>query len=681
LGAELAIDMFAAFIFTVALIFGSIGLGRLVLKKVELQSLPDFDRGLFYIAFGFATVNFILLFVGLFGQLNVLSVSIVYIFVACVTLIQFPVGVSTVKRYFFRFRQLDLKNAWFLLSIPLMILIVLNLVGSLAPPSVADALRHHLAASQYYARTGEFEFIPILFWNVPSFLHITYVTEILLINDIAPAVTHFAFSLLSTLAIFALGRKLIDWKVGLLAAVIFYSLPMSIELSVSPMVEMCAVFFVVLALYSLCNAINGKTFCWIVISGLLIGVAGSTKIWAIMAIPAGVGFILFSKRVGGIYFDKNKILLIGMFIFTSLVILSPWLIRNFIESGDPFWPLGYPIFNSEMWTQWHHEKFSSWHRGPGKSILDFILGPWNLTNRIHLFTVDHGPLTGSLLTPILIIFIPGIFLFKSIKDSAFWKYILPILVFIFVIYLIWFFGYQSPRYFHIVYPVLALLAAVGIKLILDTKQNWLNIPVVGLLTASLIGSLVISISFNSIFFPVVFGAESRNQFIESKVSNIESVNWINNNLNSSTNTLIMGLSGWYYLDHPWSLGSPAYQGELQYHLMTNSGELFEKLSELGVTHILLQGRVGVSPQFIDFANDSYGERYLIDDLNVLQDNLEKPVNTRVEFEARPYILMALLEKEGNLKKIYVGDEDVVKSRTFGNTEVAEFSVFEIIDDK
>ena len=673
--------MLIAFIFTVALIFGSIGLGRLVLKKVELQSLPDFDRGLFYIAFGFATINFILLFIGLFGQLNVLSVSIVYILVACVTLIQFPVGVSTVKRYFVQFRELDLKNAWFLLLIPLMILIVLNLVGSLAPPSVADALRHHLAASQYYARTGEFEFIPILFWNVPGFLHITYVTEILLINDIAPAVTHFAFSLLSTLAIFALGRRLIDWKVGLLAAVIFYSLPMSIELSVSPMVEMCAVFFVILGLYSLCNAINGKTFFWIAISGLLIGVASSTKIWAIMAIPAGLGFILFSKRVGGIYFDKNKILLIGIFIFTSLVILSPWLIRNFIESGDPFWPLGYPVFNSEMWTQWHHEKFSSWHRGPGKSILDFILGPWNLTNRIDLFTVDHGPLTGSLLTPILIIFIPGIFLFKSIRDSGFWKYILPILVFIFVIYLIWFLGYQSPRYFHIVYPVLALLAAVGIKLILDTKQSWLNIPVVGLLTASLIGSLVISIAFNSIFFSVVFGAESRNQFIESKVSNIESVNWINNNLNSSTNTLIMGLSGWYYLEYPWHLGVPSYQGEIDYHLMTNSEELLLKLSELGVTHILLQGRVGISSQFIDHANDSYGEKYLIEDLNVLQDNLEKPVTTRVEFEARPFILMALLQAKGNLKRIYVGDEDVVKSRTFGSTEAAEFSVFEIIDDK
>ena len=677
----MALDMLIAFIFTVALIFGSIGLGRLVLKKVELQSLPAVDRGLFYIAFGFAVINLILLFIGLFGQLNVLSVGIVYTLVACVTLIQFPVGISTVKRYFVQFRQLDLKNVWFLLLIPLIVLIVLNLVGSLAQPSVADALRHHLAASQYYARSGEFEFIPILFWNVPSFLHITYVTEILLINDIAPAVTHFAFSLLSTLAIFALGRRLMDWKVGLLAAVIFYSLPMSIELSVSPMVEMCAVFFVILALYSLCNAINGKTFFWIAISGLLIGVAGSTKIWAIMTIPAGLVFILFSKRAGGIYFDKNKILLIGIFIFTSLVVLSPWLIRNFIESGDPFWPLGYPVFNSEMWTQWHHEKFSSWHRGPGKSIVDFILGPWNLTNRIHLFTVDHGPLTGSLLTPILIIFIPAIFLFKSIRDSAFWKYILPILVFIFVIYLIWFLGYQSPRYFHTVYPVLALLSAVGIKLVLDTKQNWLNIPVVGLLTASLIGSLVVSIAFNSIFFPVVFGAESRNQFLETKVSNIESVSWINNNLNSSTNTLIMGLSGWYYLEYPWHLGVPSYQGEIDYHLMTNSEELTLKLGELGVTHILLQGRVGISSQFIEHANDSYGEKYLIEDLNVLQDNLENPVTTRMEFEARPFILMALLEAKGKLKRIYVGDEDVVKSRTFGSTEPTEFSVFEIIYDK
>ena len=53
----------------------------------------------------------------------------------------------------------------------------------------------------------------------------------------------------------------------------------------------------------------------------------------------------------------------------------------------------------------------------------------------------------------------------------------------------------------------------------------------------------------------------------------------------------------------------------------------------------------------------------------------------MEFEARPFILMALLEAKGKLKRIYVGDEDVVKSRTFGSTETAEFSVFEIIYDK
>ena len=673
--------MLIASIFTGALIISSMGLGRLVLQKVDLDSLPNLDKGLFYVACGFVTINLILLFIGLSGQLNMLSVSIVYILVAGAALIELPVCVSTIKRYFIQFRELNLRNPWFLLLIPLMILILLNLVGSLAPPSVADALRHHLAASQHYANTGGFEFIPILPWNVPSFLHITYTTEILLINDIAPAVTHFAFSLLSTLAIFALGRRLIDWKVGLLAAVIFYALPMSIELSVSPMVEMCAVFFVILAVYSLCNAIHGKSFFWIAISGVLIGVASSTKIWAIMTIPAGLGFILFSKEIGSSYFDKVKILLIGIFLFTSLVILSPWLTRNFIESGDPFWPLGYPVFNSEMWTEWHYEKFSSWYRGPGKSVLDFILGPWNLTNRIHLFTVDYGPLTGSLLSPILLIFIPGIFLFKSIRYSGFWKYILPLMVFVFLIYLIWFLGYQSPRYLHTVYPVMALLTAFGIKLILDAKQKWLNIPVVGLLTASLIGSLVISIGFNSIFFPVVFGAESRNQFIESKVSNIQSVNWVNDNLNSSTDTLVMGLSGWYYLEYPWHLGVPAYQGEIDYHLMTNPEALLIKLRQLGVTHILLQGRVGIPAGFINPANESYGEEYLIEDLNVLQDKLAKPVATRVDFEVRPLILMALLEARDKLKRIYVGDEDVVTSRTFGSAEAAGFSVFEIIYDK
>ena len=115
--------------------------------------------------------------------------------------------------------------------------------------------------------------------------------------------------------------------------------------------------------------------------------------------------------------------------------------------------------------------------------------------------------------------------------------------------------------------------------------------------------------------------------------------------------------------------------------MTNPEALLIKLRQLGVTHILLQGRVGIPAGIINHANESYGEEYLIEDLNVLQDNLENPVTTRMEFEARPFILMALLEAKGKLKRIYVGDEDVVKSRTFGSTETAEFSVFEIIYDK
>ena len=120
--------MLIASIFTGALIISSMGLGRLVLQKVDLDSLPNLDKGLFYVACGFVTINLILLFIGLSGQLNMLSVSIVYILVAGAALIQLPVCVSTIKRYFIQFRELNLRNPWFLLLIPLMILILLNLI-------------------------------------------------------------------------------------------------------------------------------------------------------------------------------------------------------------------------------------------------------------------------------------------------------------------------------------------------------------------------------------------------------------------------------------------------------------------------------------------------------------------------------------------------------------------------
>jgi hypothetical protein len=211
-----------------------------------------------------------------------------------------------------------------------------------------------------------------------------------------------------------------------------------------------------------------------------------------------------------------------------------------------------------------------------------------------------------------------------------------------------------------------------------TRRRWLALAAAGLLGLSLVGTLGVSVAFNSGFFPVVFGAQSRDEFLEAKVSNISSVMWVNENLPTDTKVLVMGLAGWYYFDRDWLVGDSAYQGHLAYHDMASPDGLVMELSDVGVTHVLVQGAVDAEPTLLGWAarvgGPSYGERALEE----LLTDLELPPVTPNDFEARPFVLLAGLQAEGRLGLVHRGEETVVTSRTFGGSESVEFLVFELL---
>ncbi len=683
----MASDILVALLFNLGLFVFSYGVGRPLVAAFGPDgptSLRTLDRSLISLALGFGAVTAVYLFIGLGDSLTEPAAWAVYAVAGTITLAQYRALYEEARGLVGYLRRLRPPVWAMALMAVIAIHAFLNLVGAMAPPSMADPLRHHLAAPAYYGDVGGFPFVPVIFWNLPGFLHVGYTVELLVASDIAPAVTHFTFSLLTATAVFVLGRRFAGWRVGLISAAIFYSLPTTTELAAAPMVEMGAAFFAVLSVYALLTAGKATDMRWILLAGLLGGLAGATKHWALMAGPAGLAVILVVQGTGVLQRPRRTALSLAVFSLAFGFVLGPWLIRNFIATGDPLWPVGYQVFHGDMWTDWHFDKFSAWEAGPGKSVVDFILGPWNLTNDVGLFTQERGPLSGALLTPILLIFIPAAWLFgparsRAAPNRAVGGLLAALAAFVMLTYVVWFAGYQQPRYIQVIHPFLAVVAGVGVGVVAGMGRRWFTLAGRGLMAASLVGTLGVGIAFNSGFFPVVFGAESKEEFIEAKVSNIASVLWVNQNLSDNAKVLVMGLAGWYYLDRDWLVGYSAYQGYLAYHEMTVPGDLKTKLRELGVTHVLVQGTTDAQPTLLGWAarvgGPGYGERTLIE----LVEELRSAPATPSDFEARPFVLLAGLETDGQLDLVHLGEEEVINSRTFGGTETVEFLVYELVE--
>jgi 4-amino-4-deoxy-L-arabinose transferase-like glycosyltransferase len=689
----MAADILVALFFTLGLFVFSYGVGRPLVAVFGADGptgLRNLDRSLITLALGFGAITAVYLFIGLGDALTEPAAWAVYAVAGAITVAQYRVLYAEAQGVVTRLRPLRPPLWAIALAAVIAVHAFLNLVGAMAPPSMADPLRHHLASPAYYADVGGFPFVPVIFWNLPGVLHVDYTVELLLASDIAPAVTHFAFSLLTGAAVFALGRRFAGWRVGLVGSAIFYSLPMTTELAASPMVEMGAAFFAVLSVYALITAVkegkakgtNGEKTIglrWILLAGLLGGLAGATKTWALLAGPAGLAVIVVVQGTGVFRNPRQTAYSFALFSFAFGLILGPWLIRNFIAAGDPLWPIGYQVFHGDLWTDWHFDKFSAWETGPGKSVIDFVLGPWNLTNDIGSFNQDRGPLSGALLTPILLIFIPAAWLFRSGRDRVSGALLAALAAFVVLAYIVWFAGYQQPRYIQVVHPLLAILAGVGVVAAGGVGRRWFALASKGLLALSLVGTLGVGVAFNSSFFPVVFGAESREEFLNEKVSNISSITWVNQNLPADAKVLVMGLAGWYYLDRDWLVGDSAYQGHLAYHDLSDPQGLETELRELGITHVLVQGALDADPTLLGWAARVGGPEYRSRGLVELLADLGAEPATPNDFEARPFVLLAGLEANGKLALAHTGEENVVKSRTFGGSETVRFLVYELVE--
>lgn len=241
-------------------------------------------------------------------------------------------------------------TCWVLMA-ALLGLVAAIIVLGWVPPVDRDALTHHLAVPKLYLQHGGIFEIPwIEFSYYPMNLDLLYMVPLALGSDIAPKFVHFAFALLTAGLLFRYLKGKIDVRYGLLGALAFLSVPVIVKLSVTAYVDLGLIFFSTASLLALLRWAE-REFQWryLMVAAVSCGLALGTKYNGLIVLFCVAVMVPLLYVRGGDPSSARQVKAVGMgavFVLIAALVFSPWMVRDYIWTGNPVYPLYKGVFSS-----------------------------------------------------------------------------------------------------------------------------------------------------------------------------------------------------------------------------------------------------------------------------------------------------------------------------------------------
>lgn len=237
---------------------------------------------------------------------------------------------------------------FFLVSV-LICLVAATCLLSSVPPVDRDALTHHLFVPKLWLQHGGIYEIPeIPFSYYPMNLDLLYAIPLFFGNDIIPKYIHYCFALATALLLYRHLTQRLGKHYGLLGAIFFLSLPIIVKLSITVYVDLGVVFFTTAALLLLLRwAEQHFQVHLLIFAGICCGLAAGTKYNGLIGVVVLTLLvpILYQQSVSKEKQSNGKALLWGsIFVIATLTTSSPWLMRNYLWTGNPIYPLHNSLF-------------------------------------------------------------------------------------------------------------------------------------------------------------------------------------------------------------------------------------------------------------------------------------------------------------------------------------------------
>jgi len=534
------------------------------------------------------------------------------------------------------------KTATFVLCAIVVVFFFAEVILNFTPPISRDALVHHLAVPKIWLKHGGFYEIPWAEYSYyPVYINLLYLVCLYLKNDIAPKFIHLGFGITTAWLINVYLKQKLGRNWGLLGMVIFVTTPIVVWLSTSAYVDLGMTFFTTGSVLAFIRWRDSEysEFKWFLIASLCMGIAIGSKYNALIA-----WFIVTLMVMFRYVRDTNKqmvALRYGLLFFViAALVASPWYVKNYLQTGNPF----YPLFNGFFKLIHHHpdldvlqgqvidknetiDFFKMREAMYGESFWETLLIP------IRMFfqgkDSSYQYFQGSL-NPILIIFLPFTWLNRRYgKDKMF--FVCFTVIFIFMAY---FLTQKQVRYILPVLPFLSILAVMGIKDVLDklngetflsSLQLGKNVKSIAKILLFTVVAVLLILNLNYLKsrintikpFPYVMGKETKEAFLKRHLLHYDAVEYINNNLpmDAKIFTMFLGRRG-YYLGRAYENESSFGMNTIKNMVKSSQDEkkFKEYIRSMNVTHILMR---------TDLANNFLKDNFSIQEIKCFMNLLTK----------------------------------------------------------
>lgn len=463
---------------------------------------------MFYLAIAIGIYSYLMFFIGLLGFLYK---NVVLIISALYLIFWFFLLREKITKIKFK---AEYKNIF---TILIVVQVLINLMGVFGPEISFDSLWYHLTLPKLYLINHKVFFIPgnLLYYSaMPKLVEMLYVVGLSLGGEVYPKLIHFVFGILSVYVVYKIARNYLPYKFSLIASVIFYSNLVVGWESITSYIDLARTFFELLSILALLKWTQRNQFKYLLFSSLMIGFSITSKLLSVVSLfIIGIFIILFSFLRKKSF--KNILTHFLIYILIAFIIPFPWFIFSFINTGNPFYPIGNFILNSKI------PIFAF------TKALEDPISPLYLII-IPIMIVNFNKFSKKI----------NLLLFYSISGFLLW------LVFVRV---------AGARY---LLPYLAVFSVVTSCTLFTVKNKFIYRFLIVLIIFISLFSIIYREIANAKFVPVIIGFEKKSDFLSRNLNFsfgdfYDLDGYFKNNIKPSDSVLLIGFHNLFYVDFPF----------------------------------------------------------------------------------------------------------------------------------
>jgi hypothetical protein len=556
------------------------GIGRKVQRWLKLEGWTRLERAVFGLSIGLGVLAYGVLALGLVRSLQPWAILLLLTIVAVWTWRELTDIVTALPSHlavpFRGWREIGLGER--LLSVAGGLIFVLTLLQALTPPWDTDGLMYHLQGPKLFLQAERILLLPDNWQaNGPFTVEMLYAIGMAFGSDTYARLMHLTYAVLLVLGTFALGQRLLKSKGGWIAVAILVGNPIFPVWASLAYADMAWALFEFLGLYALILWVQSTRRYWLVLAGVMTGLALGSKYLALGGAAALGLWVLWHCRTRGWQTVLRHCILFGG---TALLVGSPWYVKNWLWTGNPVYPV---FFGGTGWTMdrvsWH----TAYHRGfgAGHSVWDYLLLPWNLYAQYGQF----GTFGGSIEIPSLLFSLVPLYPWarrSRMMDGVAW-----IALFRFAA---WSLGSHQTRHLLPIFPVLSLLASSVLVSLMTrpVSRRWGRVLAMGLVGGVVTVTLLYSITFFASVQPlaVISGMESKDAFLRRMTGDYSALQFVKANLSPQARVLMMWDARGYYCDDRCLPDAEHSRWTRLVSSMADASSIAASLRAMGITHLL-----------------------------------------------------------------------------------------------